>query len=1094
MQSCNDERKKSLPVEEKTVEDIPLFSEVPFTESGVDFVNKLRQTLQINILTFKYFYNGGGVALGDVNNDGLTDLYFTGNLGPNRLFLNQGDFKFTDVTRTTGVDGGQGWTNGAVMVDINNDGWLDIYVCRSGNLEPQQRANQLFINNKDGSFTDKAAEYGLDDTGYSTHSTFFDYDLDGDLDMYLLNHNIVFGSEDPYSELKNKKDLNVGDKLYRNDNGKFFDVSEEAGIKQLVIAYGLGVGIGDFNDDNFPDIYVCNDFTERDYLYLNNKNGTFTEKLKSSVSHTSNFSMGVDVADFNNDGLSDILVADMASEDHYRSKTNMSGMNPEKFWKAVDDGFHYQYMVNTLQLNRGDAQFSEIAHYAGIPYTDWSWAPLFADFDNDGWKDIFISNGYRRASRNNDFIKEKEKYFKEIEANPNANVEELIKKMIDLMPEDKLANYVYKNNADLTFSKKSNDWGLSSLSYSNGSAMADLDNDGDLDLVINNIDQASSIYRNNSEKLANSNFLRIQLNGSEQNKRGIGAKVIVKTANNEQTVQLYPSRGYLSSVEDKLHIGLGQDKMIDELKIIWPDQKTQIIRNIEGNKFLTLNHENATTEKSVEHKKPTLFTEITNTSKINFKHKENSFDDFKDEILLPHKMSTLGPCLAVADLNNDGLDDFYIGGAKNQAGAFYIQKNDNTFFKQNITLCQTEMKYEDMGAVFFDLDSDGDQDLYVASGGSEVKDGDPLLRDRIYLNDGKGNFSKGESLSIMLSSSCVKPFDFDADGDLDLFVGGRMVPGKYPFPTKSTLLRNDNGILVDVNSELAPALNEIGMVTSAVWIDVNQDEKMDLILAGEWMPITVLLNRGGKFELSHNHGLENSTGWWFSLEKVDIDNDGDLDLVAGNLGLNYKYKTSELEPFQIYCHDFDSSGTMDIYLGYFQQGSLLPVRGKECSTQQMPYISKKFKTYDAFAKAPLIEILGKGVKDALNYKAKTFATSIIENLGDGTFKVRELPAETQFSSVNGIVLYDINKDSYPDIVLAGNLHGSEVETPRNDASFGTVLMNDTKGNFNCLTLTESGFLANGDVKAMSLVHLSNESVGILIARNNDRLSLLKLNR
>ncbi|NNM16100.1 MAG: VCBS repeat-containing protein, partial [Bacteroidia bacterium] len=1049
--SCTSKENKS---DVKKDEDIQLFTKIPYTESGVDFINKLTQNVQVNILTFKYFFNGGGVALGDINNDGLVDLYFTGNIGPNRLFLNKGNFKFVDITQAAGVDGSRGWANGATMVDINNDGFLDIYVCRSGAFEPVARANQLFINNGNNTFTNRAAEYGLNDMGYSTHATFFDYDLDGDLDMYLLNHNVVFTNDRPIEELKNTADKYVGDKLYKNENGKFIDASKEAGIKQPVISYGLGVGVGDLNSDGFPDIYVCNDFTERDYMYINNGDGTFSETLKSSTGHTSNFSMGVDIADFNNDGLSDILVADMAAEDNYRSKTNMSGMNPEKFWKAVDGGFHYQYMVNTLQLNRGENKFSEIGQLAGIPYTDWSWSPLFADLDNDGWKDIFITNGYRRASRNNDFIKQKEYYFKQIEEDPNVNQAELIQKILSLMPEDKLPNYVYKNNGDLTFTKKSGAWGVGELSYSNGSAMADLDNDGDLDLVINNIDEASTIYRNNAEQFQASNYLKIKLKGSKNNRQGIGSTVTISSIGSKQKVEFYPSRGYLSCMEDLIHFGLADNKRIEELEIKWPDGKKQVLKDVKSNQLLTLSYSDATQGVNNTPKRASYFSNITGSSKINFKHIENKYDDFKDEILIPHKMSTLGPCLAIADVNGDGLDDFYIGGARNQSGELFIQSTESTFTSSGKSVWNNDKRHEDMGAAFFDVDSDGDVDLYVGSGGSEEADGSAYYKDRLYLNDGNGNFSKSRDQlpGTSISSSCVMPYDFDKDGDLDLFVGGRMIPGKYPFPASSKLLRNNNGVFKDVTNDLAPELSELGMVTSALWTDINNDKQMDLIVTGEWMPITIFINENNKFSKSRATGIENATGWWFSLSEADIDGDGDKDMIAGNLGLNYKYKTSVLEPFQVYCHDFDSNGTLDIYLGYFQQGKLFPVRGRECSTQQMPFVSEKFGNYDAFGKATLPEVLGEQTEQALHYEAKTFATSIIENNGDGTFKLIELPAEAQFSSVNGIVVDDINNDSHPDLILAGNLFGSEVETPRNDASIGCVLLNNGKGEFRSLTL------------------------------------------
>jgi enediyne biosynthesis protein E4 len=1086
--SC--ESKRPPPAETHEIKE-KLFIRHNYQRTGINFINKLRESPDLNVLTFQYFANGGGVAIGDINNDDLPDVYFTGNQGPNRLYLNQGDFHFLDITKESGTDGGRGWTNGAVMVDINQDALLDIYVCRSGNYPEAMRANQLFINEGNNTFSERAEEFGLADPGYSTHSAFLDFDLDGDLDMYLLNHNVILPTSNDLMKLKSQYDPLAGDKFYENRDGRFYDISKDVGLRQNSIGYGLGVGVGDLDENGYPDIYVCNDYLEQDYLYLNSGDGRFLESLKERTGHTSNFSMGCDIADFNNDGLPDIFVADMAPEDNYSSKTNMAGMNPENFQRAVDNGFHYQYMINTFQLNLGKALFSEMGQLTGMAKTDWSWAPLFVDIDNDGWKDAIITNGYRMNTRNKDFEKKKLEYYKIIDEDPDVNSTALIRKILDLVPSIKVPNYVFKNDQNLNFQNKIEDWGFDESSFSNGIAYGDLDADGDLDLVINNIDQESFVYENRSK----GNFLRFKLKGPETNPFGIGAKLILKYSEGQQYVENYSSRGYLSSMEPIVHFGLPAGTTSLDLEVIWSDKKSQTIKGLSPNQLLLLDYENAGKTPGPKEESKPVFEETSPSAGIDFKHEENPYDDFGREILLPHKMSALGPGLAVADVNNDGLEDFFIGNGAGFSPALYIQNSTAHFSRSQIPFWKKESRFEDMSSVFFDLDNDGDLDLYVVSGGSREKQGSPIYQDRIYLNNGQGEFSVGKGIlpKIVSSGSCVVPGDFDLDGDLDLFVGGRVLPGKYPFAPKSYLLKNEKGKFMDVTSQMAPMLNDIGMVTSAVWMDINNDKLPDLILAGEWMPIIALENHSSGFITRKSGSLiENSQGWWFSLEKADLDNDGDFDLIAGNLGLNYKFRATPAEPFHIYSGDLDGSGTNDIYLGYFQEGQVFPVRGRECSSQQMPYIKEKFKTYSDFGKANIDEILGDALNSALHYEAKQFKSILIENLGDGEFQERPLPIQNQISAINGIVWVDINKDRIPDIITAGNMYGSEIETPRNDAGIGTVLISGSSWDYEVQEYTKSGFLANGDVKDLKLIHLANNKLGILVARNSGDLALIEI--
>ena len=1074
----------------------PLFQLVSPEASGISFVNVVPETPEINILTYQYLHNGAGVSIGDINNDGLPDVFFTANYGPNHLYLNKGNLKFEEIGRAAGIGGKRGWTTGCTMVDINNDGFLDIYVSRSGDVDPKGRRNMLFINNGDLTFTDKAKEYGLDDSGYGTQAAFFDFDRDGDLDMYMLNHPITPAQNVDFDSLLSERNIDSGDRLYRNDNNRFVDISEEAGIIGNNIGYGLSVSVGDLNNDGWPDLYVCNDYLERDYLYFNNQQGGFTEKAKEATRHISNFSMGSDIADFNNDGLLDIMVVDMVAEDNYRIKTNMSGMNPERFNKAVTEGFHYQYMMNTLQMNNGNGTFSEVSKITGLSNTDWSWAPLWADFDNDGLKDLFVSNGLRKEARNNDFVKKKKALLKEMESQPEKRLE-VMRKILDEMPQTKLRNYIFKNEGDLTFSNKTVDWGLTETSFSNGAAYADLDNDGDLDFVISNIDEAAFVYENKSQNNSKGNFLKIKLIGINQNRSGLGAKITIKCGDEFQMNEHYLNRGYLSSIEDNVHFGLGDHKRVDSLWIDWPDGNRQLLTQINSNELIEIEYKKETTAQlaslyKVNNQK--ILKDVTSEINLSYKHQENEFDDFKREILLPYKMSTLGPGMAVADVNGDGLDDFYIGGASGFKGSLFIQASDSKFTESNKSIWQKDSKSEDISALFFDADGDGDKDLYVVSGGNEFDLDSPYLQDRLYLNDGIGNFTKAiKALPKMFTSGgCVAAADYDGDGDLDLFVGGRGIPGQYPKAPRSYLLENENGKFNDITEAVAPGLSEIGLVTSALWTDIDKNGQQDLLISGEWMPITLFKNEGSKFvNISETLGLSETNGWWNSAAAGDFDGDGDQDYIIGNLGQNYKYQASKETSFDLYYDDFDNNKTGDIVLSYTENGKEVPLRGRECSSQQMPFIKEKFGTYDAFAKANMADIFGEEkLKKALHLKSNTFESVYLQNNGNEPWEVKPLPRMAQLSSVNGIIVKDINADSFLDIVLAGNLYGSEVETPRNDAGNGLVLLGDGKGSFKSLAIKESGFFSSKDVKEIHTIGLGDKS-NIVCVNNNESLQFFE---
>jgi hypothetical protein len=1054
--------------------------------SGVTFANILSEDEKQNYLNFQYIYNGGGVAVGDINNDGLPDIYFTGNEVANKLYLNKGNLVFEDVTEAAGVAGDNGWHTGVSMVDINNDGWLDIYICKSAwRKEEENRHNLLYINQGDGSFREEAKAYGLVENGFSIQSSFFDYDQDGDLDVYITNHPMEFGRPIPNRDEKVKNPPEpMRDKLYRNDGGnKFSEVGRQVGI--INYSHGLGIVTSDVNQDGWVDIYVTNDYDEPDFLYINQGNGTFREDLQKMTNHISLYAMGIDIADVNNDGLADIMTTEMLPESYKRSKTNMASMDPDWFVTMTKSGMGYQYMHNSLQINRGNQHFSEISQMAGVAKTDWSWACLISDYDNDGLKDIFIVNGYKRDVFDKDFAKESAK----IIAKNNGNLP--LFDLYEIMPSTKLTNYIYKNNGDLTFAKKSLEWGLAEETMTQGAAIGDLDGDGDLDLVLNNLDDPAMIYENQSTNNGN-NYLRIQLTGPAKNKRGLNAKVVLKNGEEQQYQEMLTVRGYQSSVEPILHFGLGNQAKVEKIEVRWPDGKVSEMTNVPANQLLTIDYAGAKPAAAGAPQKASILADRTSELLDQpFVHRENEFDDYQVQVLLPHKLSQLGPFTAVGDVNGDGREDFYIGGAKDQAGALYTQTAAGSFKRQSQPVFDQDKSYEDMDAVFFDADQDGDLDLYVVSGGTELPAKHAFYQDRLYLNSGSGSFTKSNALpEVLASGSCVSVYDFDKDGDLDIFVGGRVIPNIYPHSTQSYLFRNDGGTFTEIGVASGRAMALQGMVNSAIWTDFDNDGWVDLITAGEWMPIKFLKNQNGASfaDVTAQYGMSNTVGWWNKIVESDIDGDGDMDYVLGNLGLNYKFHASQEKPFHVYAADFDGNQSMDIVLAKYDGDIEVPVRGRQCSSEQMPFVAEKFPSYAAFADASVGDMLGTGINEALHIQAQMFESVVLINNG-GAFEINRLPVEAQFSTINGIIPQDFNGDGHVDLLIAGNMFGSEPETTRADASIGLLLAGDGKGNFKAVPAIESGFVVPFDVKDLQTIKIAGTKTAILVACNNDALRL-----
>ncbi|WP_420603028.1 VCBS repeat-containing protein [Flagellimonas sp.] len=1076
-----------------------LFTLLPYNKTGINFNNRLQETEKFNVLEYGYLYNGGGVAVGDINNDGLLDIYFTGNMVGSHLYLNQGDFKFREIAKKAGVFAEGLWNTGTTMVDVNADGLLDIYVCRSAAKDPDKRRNLLFINNGDLTFTEKAKEFGIDDSGYTTQASFFDYDNDGDLDLYVLNHSTqeYAGFDRITYRLKDRKNSAYSDKLYKNDGGHFMDVSEEAGLISNVLGFGLGISVSDLNNDGWLDMYVSNDYNEQDYLYLNNQDGTFTESLEKYVGHTSLFSMGSDIADVNNDGYTDIITLDMLPEDNYRQKMVSGPDNYEKHSLLEKSGFYHQTMRNMMQLNNQGNSFSEIGQFSGISNTDWSWASLIADFDNDGFKDVYITNGYKRDYTNMDFIN----YAVQEKLNENKTGQRTaISELLENMPSAVVENYMYQNNGDLTFAKMNTDWGLDQKSLSNGAAYGDLDNDGDLDLIVNNIDGHAFLYRNNSEQIKTNNYLKVKLKGSDKNKFGVGAKIELEHNGNTNVQEMIPSRGYQSSMPYNLVFGLGKDSVVQKLRIKWPDGKVQVLKNIKANTTQEISNGDAMTilGSKISEESDSYFASRTD-SLISYQHVENEYNDFKRERLLPHQLSTQGPKIAQGDINGDGLEDVFVGGAKGSLGQLFQQNKNGEFVTRNNNFLLTDIDSEDIGAQFFDADKDGDLDLYIVSGGNAFDKEDAELQDRIYVNDGKGNFrKKEEALPQMLTSgSCISTGDFDNDGDLDLFIGGRVMPGEYPTSPRSYILINDGqGNFEDKTAEISSDLEFPGMVTDAVWTDFNADGQLDLIVVGEWMPIRIFENAGNTLnEITETSGTKNSEGLWNKIVADDFDEDGDMDYVLGNFGLNSQLKASISEPASLYVKDFDGNGSIDPILCSYIMGEEFPAFSKDDLVEQLNGLKNKYVSYEDYANEKITDIFSaQELENSTVYQARNFSSGYLENLGNNQFQFIALPMEAQLSPVYGIISQDFNGDGHKDVLLAGNFYGTRVKYGRYDASKGTLLLGDGKGNFSGVGSSGSGLNVDGEVRDLALLNLADDKRVVVFVKNNAPVEIYSLDK
>ncbi len=1066
----------------------PVFRQLPSARTGVTFKNIVAENINNYFDYFAYVYNGGGVGIGDINNDGLSDLFFTGNEVPNRLYLNQGNLKFKDITESAGVEGNGRWNNGVTMVDVNNDGLLDIYVCKGGWHDPEdQRRNLLFVNQGDLTFKEQAREYGLDESGYSIHASFFDMDNDNDLDVYITCRPDSFNL--PLTEMVRQKKLSPSasrDKLYRNENGKYREIGLQAGIVNN-FGYALSVVTSDLNNDGYTDIFVANDFAESDYLYINQKNGTFKEQIRKATNHISMYSMGTDIADINNDGMEDIMVSEMLPEDYKRSKVSMPSMDVAGFNAIVKSGMHKQYMHNALHLNQGNLFFSEISQLAGVAKTEWSWSCLLSDFDNDGYRDIFVANGYKRDVFDGD-LQKKLMVFISKNRNQFRSPQEMMQKdfddFINVYDPIKVTDYLFRNKGNLRFEKVTDAWGFHEPGFSNGAAVGDLDNDGDLELVVNRIDDEAFLYENTSS--SRNNYLKLKLYGPAGNPDGIGARVTLFHEGGIQYFENKVVRGYLSSNEPVVHFGVAGIKTLDSVKVQWQDGRTNRFARVQTNQLLPVRYDQSAPAKTVTLSVARTLFEEGSDAFLNppFVHRENECNEYSEQILLPHMFSRSGPFMATGDVDGDGQQDFYVGGAAGQAGGLYLQIRGK-FFRKEVSAFARDKAYEDMGCSLFDADADGDLDLYVVSGGSEFPDGSKNYQDRLYINNGKGDFAKGDLPVTSSSGSCVAVCDLDADGDLDIFRGGQVTPGVYPKDPASYLFINEKGKFIDKTAEVAPLLSRAGMVNTATWVDLDGDTSAELVVTGEWMPIRIFSYRSGKVrEVSSDFGLEGTEGWWNRVVANDLDLDGDQDLILGNLGENYKFQASVEKPFQVYAKDFDGNGTNDIFLArYYRDSLLVPIRGRECTSQQLPVIARKFPTYVSFAESDLEDILGKDIQNAMHYQARLFSSIVLVN-EKGKLLMKKLPVEAQLSTVNGIVVDDFDRDGIKDILLGGNKFDVEVETTAADASPGLLLKGTGDLNFRALKPGESGFFIPYNVKDMQPLKMQSGTL-ILVGINNE---------
>ena len=1075
-----------------------LFTRMSSRHTSIDFANNLPFDKDFNIYTYRNYYNGGGVAIGDINNDGLLDVYLTGNISPNKLYVNQGDFKFKDITTEAGVEGNRAWSTGVSMADVNGDGLIDIYVCNSGDIKGDNKQNELFINNGDLTFTERAQEYGIADRGYTTHAAFFDYDKDGDLDLYILNNSYqAIGSFNLRKNERPLRDSLGGDKLMRNDNNKFTDVSVEAGIYGSVIGFGLGVTVGDVDKDGWLDIYVSNDFFERDYLYINNKNGTFKECLPDQMKSISGASMGADLADINNDAYADIFVTEMLPKDNSRLKTVTTFENWDRYSYSVQNDYYHQFTRNMLQFNNGDGTFSEIGRMAGVEATDWSWGALVFDMDNDGLKDIFVSNGIYQDLTNQDYLQyvSKPEIVQEVVAGNGVNY----KMLIEPIPSVPIPDFAFHNQGNLKFEDKAAEWGLGDPNFSNGSAYGDLDNDGDLDLVINNVNSEATILRNESnEMLPKNRYLKFELKGLGKNTYAFGTKITV-IHDKEYYIEQMPIRGFESSMDPRPNIGLGQIDTVDRIVIEWPDGNGNILFDVHTNQTLMLDQNDGVPLETIKAYQPEmiydgLFKSVENLT--DFVHDENEFVDFDRDPLIYHMLSTEGPLMSKGDINGDGLDDVFVGGAKDQPGALFMQTGKGAFKRTNEKLFEKDKGSEDIGSAFFDADSDGDLDLYVCSGGSEFSNVSTALIDRLYINNGKGSFVKSPQIlpnARFESTSTVKAADYDGDGDQDLFVGIRVLAFSYGAPMNGYILNNDGrGNFKDVTNEIAPFLKNIGMITDGIWADVDGDKDNDLLVIGEYMPITVLINETGKFlNRTIESGLNKSNGWWNRIEGSDLDHDGDIDFIVGNHGLNSRFRASPEQPVCMYVNDFDQNGTVEQIICAYNGTKSYPIALRHDLVKQIPSLKKKYLKYENYKDQTIFDIFPvEQVNKSLKLDAYEFSTCMLLNEGQGKFTLKPLPYEAQMSPVYGIEIFDFDGDNNQDILLGGNLYNVKPEVGRYDGSYGVCLKGDGKGNFTSVPGKQSGLKMDGEVRDIITVKTVQGEI-ILASRNSDSILAFK---